>query len=87
MVKTVHVIRIMPTVEIRGYPRNALAMHRVDTFSPTAWSRYPIRKATQSIMRDLFLPMKSATEFDTSPDTICEMNHELSEKRDVELLS
>ena len=39
----------------------------------------------QSIMRDLFLPNISATEFDTNPDAMKEISHASSEKNNVTL--
>ena len=65
----------------RGYPRKALAMQRVATFPPAAQRAYPSRKATQSMMRDLFLPKISATEFDINPDAMKEINHDSSAKK------
>ena len=38
------------------------------------------------MMRDLFLPKISATEFDTNPDAMKEINHDSSAKINVQSL-
>ena len=60
---------------------NALAMHRVATFSPMAKIAYPRRKAMQSIIMDFFRPIISATEFATKAETRCESTQVRAAKR------